>query len=568
MPRGRAPTNAQLLSLLLATRADLSRETAEQRLEDLRTLLTRAPRSLRELVGRHDFLLLQRAFPASAALHALARTGLDGTAPALRRFPARVRRRLDDSGIAGSVTRHTFDHGISRWLARRFPRDAEIDWAHLRDTTALDAMLRPAVQRAEEDAFDGGERSTREWVRLTRAGRAPSDLAWVLDTVAHVHVPLRAQRAEWEAAAIPVAWTLRDAPGGVTGAESPPRAPVIRRRFRPVPADPVAHIARPLRGIRLLPRSEAARGIDLARTALAARCREVHAISYGNADEVWHADLGEGTTLLVIDVEPALRMSLEANYGYLLLANGVPVGYGGVTTLFRQANTGINVFDPFRGTEAPFLWAQVLRAFRTLFGVRRFVVNPYQVGGGNVEAIRSGAFWSYHRLGFRPADAEAARLAEAEAVRRRRDPSHRSSSDALRRLARGDLHLTLPGFRAADAFDERWLLPLAELATARIGREGAADRSRAVAAIARALARRLGAVPARWPAPERESFARLAPVVDGLPLERWSAPRRAALVSWMRAKGAPQELGFVRAGARHAALFRALGARARGAVTA
>ncbi|MFO1316643.1 MAG: hypothetical protein U1F58_13655 [Burkholderiales bacterium] len=54
---------------------------------------------------------------------------------------------------------------------------------------------------------------------------------------------------------------------------------------------------------------------------------------------------------------------------------------------------------------------RILRAFHTLYGSGRFVVNPYQFGAGNAEAIASGAFWFYYRLGFRPAHALTRALA-------------------------------------------------------------------------------------------------------------------------------------------------------------
>ena len=221
------------------------------------------------------------------------------------------------------------------------------------------------------------------------------------------------------------------------------RAPVLRTAFRRLSVPLARHVMAPLDAIERLPRRRAARVIDVARSALAARCREVHAMNQANPDEVYLADLGEGVQLAVIGVLPAQRLLLEANYGYVLLSNGVPIGYGGVSPLFRQANTGINVFDPFRGSEATYLWAQTLRAFRSLFGVRRFIVNGYQFGAGNAEAIASGAYWFYYRLGFRPTSTEHQRLAEAEAARLQADGG-RSPAATLRQLARGDLVLDLP----------------------------------------------------------------------------------------------------------------------------
>ena len=149
----------------------------------------------------------------------------------------------------------------------------------------------------------------------------------------------------------------------------------------------------------------------MARAAVSARCREVVAITYADPNAVHWCDLGEGVGLAVIGASPGKRMCIEANYAYLLLSNGAPIGYGGVTALFRQANTGVNIFDAYRGSEAAFLWTEMLRAFHALFGARRFVVNGYQFGEGNPEAIASGAYWFYYRLGFRPAAAAERKLA-------------------------------------------------------------------------------------------------------------------------------------------------------------
>ncbi len=523
-----------------------------------------ASRLLRDLVEWHDLLLLQRAFPTDPAFHDETPAAPERAAGSIRRLARSVRAAADDSGIVGTTSRHTFDHGIATWLASSFPLDAEIDWADLGGAERLETMLRPLVRRAEEDAFE--DLPVREWVRLARDAAAPSDLAWILAALRRSGIAARVVRTEWEAAAIPIRWRLRSTHGSVTGAGFAVGAPVIRRAMRPVPVRPMAQIAAPLPGIRLLARADAERMIDVARTALAARCREVYAISHANAAEVWHADLGAGTSLAVIGTPSDLRMSLEANYGYLLLSNGIPIGYGGVTPLFRQANTGINIFEPFRGAEAAFLWAQMLRAFRTLFGSRRFVVNAYQFGEGNREAIESGAFWFYHRLGFRPATSEVRSLAAAEVAHRKRDPRHRSSAATLRALASGDLHLTLPDWRADDAFDEAWLPTLAARATARLAAEGGNDRAKAVTSIARDVAHRLGVRPAGWRAAERRAFASLAPLAAALPpqeLSHWPLRARRALAALFRQKAAPQERDFVRAAAAHPLFFRALRALAR-----
>jgi hypothetical protein len=66
-------------------------------------------------------------------------------------------------------------------------------------------------------------------------------------------------------------------------------------------------------------------------------------------------------------------------------------------------------------------------------------VDPYQIGHENEEAIESGAFWFYYKLGFRPASTEHARLALREEEKIARTPGYRTSPATLRRLAAAPL---------------------------------------------------------------------------------------------------------------------------------
>jgi hypothetical protein len=72
-------------------------------------------------------------------------------------------------------------------------------------------------------------------------------------------------------------------------------------------------------------------------------------------------------------------------------------------------------------------------------GVTCFSIDPYQLGHENEEAIASGAFWFYRKLGFRPASEEVARLMAREEARIAADRGYRSPAATLRRLAEGPL---------------------------------------------------------------------------------------------------------------------------------
>ena len=114
------------------------------------------------------------------------------------------------------------------------------------------------------------------------------------------------------------------------------------------------------------------------------------------------ADPGHGLRIALIGILPKFRLAYEGYYAYLALKNGVPVGYGGGWQLFGTLEVGVNVFESFRRGESAFIVSQVFRAYHQAFGMRTVLVDPYQIGHDNPEALRSGAFYFYHHLGFRP----------------------------------------------------------------------------------------------------------------------------------------------------------------------
>jgi hypothetical protein len=442
----------------------------------LRALASQPLRKWSEVAQLHEDLLFICAFPGSPALRRLARAGLRSIAARMRALSRAERALADDSGMAGSTTRHVFPFPVARWLAHEAMEDAEIDWRNFEDPALLDGVVGALLTGAEREAFDSGEYGTREFIALARPTDADSDLEWLMEG-AKASPQVTARIADdWDSAEVPIVWQLADSRASVTHNALPGNDATCRTGMRRPAGNAIAEIEKPLAAIERLPRRRASQVVASARAALAARCREVNAMTYPNADEVWWCDLGEGVALAVIGIAEPHRLALETNTGYLLYANGVPVGYGGVTPLFRQANTGINVFDPFRGSEAAYLWTQMLRAFRTLYGSDRFVVNPYQFGAGNAEAIRSGAFWFYYRLGFRPALPSTRTLAAREAARMAADRKYRSDARTLRQLASGDLHLDLSGFDAADHFDEALIAPAGARAARELSRIAGASR--------------------------------------------------------------------------------------------
>ncbi len=531
----------------------------EQRKRELITALTtQPPRTMRALVQLHEDLLFLRAFPGEPQTLQLVLHALEQIETWFGKTRRSDRATLDDTGAIGSKARYVFPFPIVQWLVRRAAGEVEVDWRNYDNCSRLDLPLRAFARVTERDGFDSGEYTTREWVNIARRRDVQTDLQWMIEAL-NTATGFDADQL-WTAAEPPIVWDLKRSRWSVTHNALRAKHRVMRRAMRRPLPDPARHIATPLKHIRTLAPRQAREVIDVTRAALTARCREVVSISYANPNEVHLCDLGQGAALAVIGAVPRYRMSIEANYGYLLLSNGVPIGYGGVTAFFRQANTGINIFDPFRGSEAAFLWVEMLRAFQTLFGVRRFIVNGYQFGEGNAEAIRSGAYWFYYRMGFRPVSPTQKKLAAREASRLAKPGAERSSVAMLKALAMGDLVLDLPGFDEEDYFDETLLPQLGARAAAKLAAEPLASRGAAEQQLAAKLAAALGVRSMKnWPAAERRAFAMLAPAVSIVSdLASWSSAERRSVVVMMRNKGHAQESIYARAATKTPRFYRAL----------
>jgi hypothetical protein len=292
--------------------------------------------------------------------------------------------------------------------------------------------------------------------------------------------------------------------------------------------------------------------IRLAREAMVTRERDLDVFMYGDPRDVRLLDCGDGLVFAAIGFVPERRLLLEAVYGFLTLKNGVPIGYVLNSALFGSAEMAYNVFETYRGAEAGHVYGWLLACVRHLFDVDAFTIYPYQLGQDNDEAIDSGAWWFYQKLGFRPRDRGALALMRRELATMRRRPAHRSSRGTLTRLADHNLYYFM-GRPRRDVIGEVSLMDIGLAATDFLAKHGRGDH-------ARAAARRFGLRSlAGWPRDERVAWERWAPLLllaEGV--ERWSAAERRAAVEVVRAKGGRRESDFVRLFDRHRKLRAAI----------
>jgi hypothetical protein len=532
---------------------------AERKLRLLRTLARSRLPSAAAVHRLHETLCFLLAYPDGPEI-------LERVESMLAAFGRRADLKehaesLQDSGIAGTTILYRFFFETAQWLARRWPGQLHVDWDELESPERLERALSLMVLASETPGLDELDLGLRDWVeRLEGPRTRETDASFLvrrfaaLDAGPHVRQFLYEDIGLW----------LRLGPGADTPSRTRARAVRGRVHWQRSPLSGSrpelrTEVMRPPLSVRSVSRTEGARLIDVAREAMVTRSRDLDAFAYGSADDVRRVDFGEGLELVAIGVVPERRLLLEAVYGFLTLKNGVPIGYVLSSALFRSAEIAYNVFDTYRGAEAAPIYGRVLALVRHLFGADTFTIFPYQLGDDNDEALESGAWWFYQKLGFRPREGAAGKLMNRELARMRRKPGHRSSITTLRVLSRENLYF----HTGAGRKDVIGLLPLANVGLAvtdYVARRFGADRERAEEEASKDAMARLGLRSLRgFSRGERLAWRSWAPLVARLPeVERFDADERSALVEVIRAKGGRRESDFVRRFDEHLPLRRAI----------
>jgi hypothetical protein len=512
-------------------------------------------RSVRRL---HEAALFIRGYPDSAEVLIEAETVL--AIFALRADLARFRAELADTGIAGTEIRYPFFAPTARRLVRRYGQRLRVDWPSVGEPARLEGRLALLASYSETPGLDEWDMPLRKWVARLK-GPDESDAEFLVRRLSRVGHDTFANDVLYEELGLELVLP----PGEDTPSRSHELAPGGAAHFRTRPLDRARpDIRRELRrkplSVRDCDERESHELIELARDAMLTRSRDLDAFMHADVRDVRRVDFGDGLEFIAIGVVPERRLMLESVYAFLTLHNRVPMGYVLVSALFGSSEIAYNVFDTFRGGEAGPIYGRVLSMTQELFGSRDFTVYPYQLGGdGNAEGLKSGAWWFYQKLGFRPRDASALALMEQELARMGKDPRHRSSLSTLRKLAKHNVywHAGKPRDDVIGVFPlERVGLAITDMLATRFG----SDRERGEDTCMREAASYCGDLDWRsWTRDEQLWWRRWSPLIVALPgLWKWQRSELDALVACVRAKGSAREGDFVQKLDAHKSLRAAL----------
>jgi hypothetical protein len=537
---------------------------AAQRAERLLAQVQRARfRDAESLIRFHDTLLFLRAFPQSRAVAKAADRLLATIEPEVEHLrAAQADLNAFDlepySGVAGTVLVEEHTYEVARWLAQRYPKQVTANFNPEENYSKLVNALPRFMPLLEDDTFVEPDIPFERL--LSGAGGEGREWLWLIEQFERLPIPLQDKTELYDALAIELQLDLRGSPASRTYARHPSehlfihKGPLIHRKQVSL-ADEFNSAPLPLRK---LERAEGEQILDLAREALLVRQRELYGTTRGDADHVYETDAGRGILIYVWGLPPDRRLPLRAYHAGCTFKNGVPINYLESISLFDWAEVGFNTFYTYRDGETAWIYAKVLHILHQVAGTTCFSVYPYQLGHENEEAIQSGAFWFYRKLGFRPGRPELLALTEAEEKKIARQSKHRTSARTLRKLAAGHVFYEFDGAprRLYDTFSTRSIqLRTQQWMAEHFDGNMAQMKEVAVAQLARTLDVDLR----QWANQERHTFSNFAYVASMLPeIADWTSADRKAFIDIIRAKAAPEERNYLRLMQQHDRLKKAV----------
>jgi hypothetical protein len=438
----------------------------------------------------------------------------------------------------------------------------------------------------EEDAEVEANIPWQRWLDSARGSQNP--LLWLTQRFQQLPLPERERAELYDSLRLPLRWKLGNLNLSRTRNFSRPRrlffhtGPLIQRSEVSLSRE----LAQPAPKFEKLPAAAGESVMHAIREVMVVRYRELYGTTLGDPRFVVRADLGRGVVMHFWGLPPDRRLPLRAYLAGYTLKNGVPINYIEAIGLCEWIEIGFNTFYTYRQGETAWIYAQALRCLRALTHANVISIYPYQIGQNNDEAIDSGAFWFYRKLGFRPGRADLQELCEREEKKIAANPKYRTPPRTLKRLAEAhmfyELDLTrvrktapasnrigkgttssravqganLTAASAAEARPGTWDTFSARNLGLRINRRMADQfngdirkiRQVSLAAITRALKINSD----HWMPAQKHSLENWSLILGLIPdLSRWTTHEKLRLIKLIRAKSAPNEMTFLRQTQQH-----------------
>ena len=581
-----ATTLDRQLTQLEACRYRFGRHEAATVVHLLKRLNTARFPDAASLIRFHEALLFLRAFPQAPSVLRVTERILNSfhkKVEALRKAGADMDdfEPIEVSGIASTEMEDTLSFDVASWLIKRMPGKVEIAWENYHPGRELGTTGPPFIPLLEDDAYVEADTPWRRWLE-TAAGKKNASAAWLIKRFEQLQLPVQQKAELYESLRVPLRWNLGNS--GITRTRNWKPVPSVFYHSEPLISRSQVSLAAELATrppqLTKLSRQQGDKIMDMIREVMLVRYRELYGTTLGDPASAVRAevraearaevrsDVARGVSIYLWNLPPDRRLPLRAYVAGLTLKNGVPVNYVEAIGLCEWMEVGFNTFYTFRGGEAGWIYAQVLRCLCHRMGTTCISVYPYQLGHENEEAIESGAFWFYRKLGFRPGRPELQKLVEREEQKIVADPKYRTPPRTLKRLAAGHVFYDvprndvqkneLPGSEAG-AWDRFSTRNIGLQVNRRMAQDFSGDAVLMRKHARRALERILRVSTSSWKPLENAAFDNFALVLADVPgLHAWAQEEKEDLVQIIRAKAKPDEMLYLHLTQRHERLRKAL----------
>ncbi|MFY9573406.1 MAG: hypothetical protein WAV20_18560 [Blastocatellia bacterium] len=466
---------------------------------------------------------------------------------------------IENSGIAGTTISGSFSFDIVRHLIARYSSHVRADWDRHENPERLGATLPRFVPLLCEDSLVEANVPYLTWLHAATGGKRSRDLGWLVRRFERLMLSEREKAELFDSLEIRTNWELVDSRASRT--RNMRRVRTVFYHTAPlIPRSQVLldnEFQSPPINVKRLSRLQGKAMQAMLRDATTVRYRELYGITLGDPDTVVQADVGRGVQIFLWGLPLERRLPMRAYHAGFALKNGVPINYVEGITICERMEIGFNTFYTFREGESAWVYGRVLRLLNQLVGVTCISIDPYQIGFHNDEAIESGAFWFYRKLGFRPTRPELVRLMKAEEKKIGIDAKYRTPARVLRRLSAGNIVYEAPGSHRGD-WDRFQVRKLGLAVNRRMSDQfdGSADRMRSgsLASVSRALG-----IEPKVSEESRRAVEDLAMVLALIPdLAQWTNEEKRDVARIIEAKTGATESRYARLLQRHTKLRAAI----------
>jgi hypothetical protein len=462
------------------------------------------------------------------------------------------------SGIAGTAIEDTFTYEVARWLASKCPRELAVEWDLDEQSRQFSSNLPQLLPLLGDDCLVEADTPYLEWLSGAAGGESQI-VHWLLRRLEDAPFTILQKTAWYDALKIDISWELGSSSASRTHARRNPPA-IYYHKTALIRRNQVSlrhELDSPALPVRKLSRTEGEGLLDLVREALTVRYRELYGTTRGDPSQVIEANAGRGVHIFLWGLPPNRRLPLRAYLAGLTVKNGVPINYIEGISLAEWMEVGFNTFYAFREGETAWVYSKVLHLLHQLTGVTCFSIYPYQLGEGNEEAIKSGAFWFYRKLGFRPGKPELLAMTVREEKKIADTPGYRTSANTLRKLAAEHVFYEF-GDEPHGLWDNFSTRNIGLAVQRLMAKKFKGDPAKMRCQTASSLAEVLGVDPGKWNALEQDAFANFAPVLALVhDLSNWTEVEKRAVVQIIRAKVLPDEGDYLRLFQQHRKLKKA-----------